>query len=93
MTARSKRTHRLQATGWAIAAVVLVAGSIPWFLWRDSTVVAGLPLWLWWHVGWLCLASFSFLAFTRYGWGIGVESGAMIGTSPSDDTVEVRTDD
>jgi len=94
MTTRSEGTRQhLERAGWAIGAVVVVAASIPWFLWRDSTVVAGLPLWLWWHVGWLCLASLGFLAFTRYGWGIGVESGATIGSPTTEDGPEVRTDD
>lgn len=93
MTARPAGTRgRLELAGWTVGAVVLVAGAIPWFLWRDSTVVAGLPLWLWWHIGWLCLASLGLLAFTRYGWGIGVESGAMIGTASTEDPPEATDD-
>jgi hypothetical protein len=49
---------------------------VPWFLWGDGRVVAGLPLWLWWHVGWMCLASGVFYLFTRSAWdrGMGVEA-------------------
>jgi hypothetical protein len=65
---------RIETLAWAIGALVLAALAVPWFLWRDSTVVAGLPLWIWWHVGWMVLASLCFYAFTRYGWGVGVES-------------------
>jgi len=92
MTARPAGTRRrLERAGWAVGAFVLAAGSIPWSLWRDSTVAAGLPLWLWWHIGWLCLASLGLLAFTRYGWGIGVESGAMVGAT-TDDAAEATDD-
>jgi hypothetical protein len=68
-----RRGDRLETLGWATGAFLLAALAVPWFLWRDSTVVAGLPLWIWWHVGWMCLASLGFYAFTRYGWGVGVE--------------------
>ncbi|ACV47657.1 hypothetical protein Hmuk_1542 [Halomicrobium mukohataei DSM 12286] len=65
---------RFEALGWALAALAVAALAVPWFLWRDSTVAAGLPLWVWWHVGWMGLASVAFYAFTRYGWGVGVEA-------------------
>lgn len=53
---------------WAFVFVVLVALAIPWFLWGDSRVVAGLPLWLWWHIGWMALATVAFYAFTQSDW-------------------------
>ncbi|MGM0590926.1 MAG: DUF3311 domain-containing protein [Halobacteriota archaeon] len=53
---------------WVGAMVVLVVLAVPWFLWGDSRLVAGLPLWLWWHVGWMFLASATFYAFTRGPW-------------------------
>lgn len=86
MTDRPDHTRRnIALLGWAAGAFVLAALTVPWFLWRDSSVVAGLPMWLWWHVGWMCLASISFYAFTRYGWGIGVET-----TDEPDGTTEMR---
>jgi hypothetical protein len=52
---------------------------VPWFLWGTATVVAGLPLWLWWHVGWMVVASAVFALFTRHGWdrlmGVSGEDG------------------
>jgi hypothetical protein len=58
---------------WIAAFALLVAFAVPWFLWRDATVVAGLPVWLWWHVGWMALASATFYAFARSGaWERGV---------------------
>jgi len=60
---------------WAVVALVLVTLSIPWFLWGDATVVAGLPLWLWWHVGWMVLTAGVFVAFAHTAWGVGVETG------------------
>ncbi|WP_435127809.1 DUF3311 domain-containing protein [Halobaculum sp. D14] len=59
---------------WVIAMAVLVAFAIPWFMWRDSTTVAGLPVWLWWHVGWLALASVVFYGFTRGAWDRGIDA-------------------
>ena len=67
--------RRLELAGWIAVAVVLSALSVPWFLWGDATVVAGLPLWLWWHVGWMILASAVFWAFAQRAWGIGIETG------------------
>jgi hypothetical protein len=69
---RGDRTPRAAALYWAAVALVLVALAVPWFLWRDATVVAGLPVWLWWHVGWMGLASVVFYVFTQRAWGVGV---------------------
>jgi hypothetical protein len=68
-------TDSARALGWAVVAIVLVTLAVPWFLWGSSTVVAGLPVWIWWHVGWLALTSAIFYAFTRTDWGLGVEPG------------------
>jgi len=57
---------------WAVAFAVLAALAIPWFLWGVDAVVAGLPVWVWWHVGWLCLASLTFWAFAARAWGAGI---------------------
>jgi len=70
--ARGERRGRLRLAGWATVAFVLVALAVPWFLWRDATVLAGLPLWIWWHVGWMALASVVFYVFTKRAWGIGI---------------------
>jgi hypothetical protein len=62
---------------WIPVFAVLVALAVPWFLWRDATVVAGLPVWLWWHIGWMGVASVAFYAFSRGAWdrGMGVSDG------------------
>ncbi|MFC6716590.1 DUF3311 domain-containing protein [Natrialbaceae archaeon GCM10025810] len=65
--------RRVELASWIAVAVVLCALAIPWFLWGDGTIVAGLPLWLWWHVGWLLLASVVFQVFANRAWGIGIE--------------------
>jgi hypothetical protein len=78
---------RLELWGWIAVAVALSALAIPWFLWNDATVVAGIPLWLWWHVGWMVLASVVFWLFARHAWGIGIESdngNSSDGASSSD---------
>jgi hypothetical protein len=67
---------------WIATFVVLVTFSVPWFLWGTSTVFAGLPVWLWWHVGWMILASVVFALFTRHGWdrlmGLGPDDGIAL---------------
>ncbi|WP_222916916.1 DUF3311 domain-containing protein [Natrinema sp. SYSU A 869] len=68
---------------WTVVGLVLAGLAIPWFLWGSSTVVAGLPVWLWWHVGWMGLASIVFWLFTQRAWGIGIEPDESDG-SPRD---------
>ena len=63
----------VRAAGWAVVALVLMALAVPWFLWDTSAIAAGLPVWLWWHVGWMALASVVFAVFARTDWGLGVE--------------------
>ena len=65
---------RIEAYGWALVIGVLVVFAVPWFLWGSSRIVSGLPLWLWWHIGWMGLASVVFYAFARRAWGIGIET-------------------
>ncbi|GGK52090.1 MULTISPECIES: DUF3311 domain-containing protein [Haloarcula] len=63
----------VRAAGWTVVALVLMALAVPWFLWDTSTIAAGLPVWLWWHIGWMVLASVVFAVFARTDWGLGVE--------------------
>ncbi|MFW5911439.1 MAG: DUF3311 domain-containing protein [Halolamina sp.] len=63
-------SDRTDSFVWGAVFALLLALAVPWFLWDVSTVVAGLPVWLWWHVGWMVLASIVFALFTRYGWGV-----------------------
>lgn len=60
---------------WSIVGLLLVALAIPWFLWGNDTVVAGLPVWIWWHIGWMGLASVVFAVFSHRGWGLGITRG------------------
>lgn len=60
---------------WGLVALVLMALAVPWFLWRSDVVAYGLPVWLWWHIGWMVLAAVVFQLFTRRAWGIGIEEG------------------
>jgi hypothetical protein len=59
---------------WGLVALVLVALAVPWFLWGSSRVVAGLPVWVWWHIGWMGLTTVVFYVFTRTGWDVGTGS-------------------
>jgi len=66
-------TGRLRTLLWVVTACILVVLSVPWFLWGDSRTALGLPVWLWWHIGWMALASVVFAVFARTDWGLGVE--------------------
>jgi hypothetical protein len=65
---------RQRAAGWAAVFTTLVVLSVPWFLWGDATVAFGLPVWLWWHVGWMFVTAVAFAVFASRAWGVGVES-------------------
>jgi len=62
-----------RVVAWTVVALVLLALAVPWFLWGSSATAVGLPLWLWWHVGWMVLASAVFAVFARTDWGLGIE--------------------
>lgn len=59
-----------RSVAWGLAFAALVALAIPWFLWGVDTVVAGLPVWVWWHVGWLALTALVFHRFASTAWGL-----------------------
>lgn len=63
----------LEAAAWVTVLAVIVIFAVPWFLWRSSAVAYGLPIWLWWHIGWMLLAAVVFYGFGRRAWGLGVE--------------------
>lgn len=60
--------RRPETLVWALAFLLLVVFAVPWFLWGNATVVAGLPIWLWWHIGWMVLTAVIFYAFTKRAW-------------------------
>ena len=64
---------RLRRIGWALAFLSLAALGIPWFLWGVDTVLLGLPVWIWWHIGLMTTATLAFWLFTREDWGIWIE--------------------
>ena len=57
---------------WIGTFAVLVGFGIPWFLWGSTATWAGLPVWLWWHAGWMVLAAVTFAGFTRGAWDRGM---------------------
>ena len=72
---------------WIPTFAVLVAVAVPWPLWGVDRVVAGLPVWIGWHIAWLGLCTVLFSRFVRSGaWerGMGVVSDANGG--PTDAT-------
>ena len=70
-------TARIRTLLWVVTFTVLVVLAVPWFLWGDPRTAAGLPIWLWWHIGWMGLASVVFYLFTRTDWDryMGVTDG------------------
>lgn len=60
---------------WVVVLFAVVTLAVPWFLWRSAEVAYGLPVWLWWHIGWMALASVVFYTFADRAWGIGIEEG------------------
>lgn len=60
---------------WIGVAAILLTFAIPWFLWGNDQLLLGLPLWLWWHIGWLGLAAVVFYLFTKTAWGLGITDG------------------
>lgn len=63
---------RGERVGWGVTMMIVAGLTIPWFLWGEDTVVAGLPIWVWWHACWMAVASIAFHAFARRAWGMGV---------------------
>lgn len=70
-----KSISRAERVGWVVALAVVVAFTVPWFLWGSDQLVAGLPLWLWWFVGWMLLSAVVFGLFARRAWGLGITDG------------------
>ena len=70
---------------WIPTFAVLVAFAVPWPLWGVDRVVAGLPVWIWWHVAWLGLCTVLFSLFARSGaWerGMGRRPESGSGSEP-----------
>jgi hypothetical protein len=70
--------HAKRDAVWIGAFAILTLLGVPWFLWGEESIVAGLPIWLWWHIFWMALASVVFYLFTRESWDrmMGVDGGS-----------------
>lgn len=77
---------------WIPTFAVLIVFAVPWFLWGVDLVVAGLPVWVWWHVGWMCLCAVLFARFAQGAWdrGMHVDFGP---TADGGDTEPFDRDD
>ena len=72
---------------WIPTFAILVAFAVPWPLWGVDRVVAGLPVWIWWHVAWLGLCAGLFGLFVRSGaWErvMGRRADVDVGGGPAD---------
>ena len=63
-------SRRARLAAWIVGFAAFMVMGVPWFLWGSSTVRFGLPLWVWYHVGWLVGAAVVFWAFARWFWRI-----------------------
>lgn len=71
----STTVSTLEKYGWTVAIAVLAVLAIPWFLWGADRLLLGLPIWLWWHIGWMIVAGVVFWLFTNRAWGIWITDG------------------
>ncbi len=71
--------------GWMTAMLVILTFAIPWFLWNDTRLLAGLPVWLWWHIAWMALAAIVFYSFTKRAWGIGITDPTTRSAEPGNE--------
>lgn len=79
---------RTELLGWTAVGLVLAALAVPWFLWGNDAVIAGLPAWLWWHVCWMILSAAVFRLFADRAWGIGIQPGGSLGSTPTGEADE-----
>lgn len=73
-----------ERVGWALVFGTILAFTVPWFLWGNRQVIAGLPVWLWWHIGWMILAAVVFRLFAQRAWGLGITETPDPGSSRGD---------
>ncbi|WP_331235558.1 DUF3311 domain-containing protein [Natronorarus salvus] len=67
----------VERVGWALVFLTLVAFSIPWFLWGDGRLYLGVPVWIWWHAGWMVVTAGAFWIFVQRSWGLWItEAGS-----------------
>lgn len=86
-------TSSTERIGWGIVFLLLAALGIPWFLWGSDRVVAGLPVWIWWHVGWMALTAVAFWLFAQRSWGLWIESDAAVGDAEGSAAGATAADD
>ena len=53
---------------WVVVFFITTVMGVPWFLWGSSLLFIGIPLWVWYHVGWLLFAVFLFWLFVKTYW-------------------------
>jgi hypothetical protein len=85
-------SQRWRDYAWIGVFAVLVTFAIPWFLWGNTITLGGLPVWLWWHIGWMCIAAIVFAAFTRSAWDRGMDVPITRSAAGADVGREDRTD-
>jgi len=58
----------IQRVRWVVIGVILVGASIPWWLWQDPLRWGPLPVYVWYHIGWMVVVTVVFIHFARRWW-------------------------
>ncbi|RLE14708.1 hypothetical protein DRJ04_01850 [Candidatus Aerophobetes bacterium] len=54
---------------WIVVFFITMVMGIPWFFWGSSSCFIGIPVWVWYHIGWLLFLIFLFWLFVKTYWG------------------------
>lgn len=68
LSSRGHMTRTRAKVLWVAIFLVTMVMGVPWFLWRSSRLFMGIPVWVWYHIGWLLFLVFLFWLFVRTYW-------------------------
>ena len=60
-----RRWHRVR---WLLIGAVLAVAAVPWWLWQTPLRWGPLPVYVWYHIGWMGLVTLVFIRFARRWW-------------------------
>jgi hypothetical protein len=53
---------------WIVIFFITMVMGVPWFFWGSARLFMGIPLWVWYHTGWLLFLIFLFWLFVKTYW-------------------------
>jgi Protein of unknown function (DUF3311). len=59
---------RLRRVLWLLIGGVLIAAAVPWWLWGAPLRWGPLPVYVWYHIGWMGIVTLVFAHFARRWW-------------------------